>query len=223
MANELGKLKLEMELFDRWAATLDRAHLSAEWECAYEEWPRVYTAFSSFIAATSYEVWGEEAIQIILYLVARDNECEVLIRELAGSPDRLLVVAVRAIAHTDRDARWQVASVLGDLTERRLDAELILLQFAGDGDEYVRRRAILALGRLGSSLVARLAEEAWNREDPMQEYQRMAVLTALHDSSSASLEDYVRRAEADGRSYLLSTVREIRDAEGRCDRAPGPN
>lgn len=85
--------------------------------------------------------------------------------------------------------------------------EPLLLQFAHDEDEYVRRQALMALGTLGSPLVEDLAEAAWQTG---HEYQRMAVLAALRDVQSPALDDYLARAESDGRQYLLHYAAKIR-------------
>ena len=55
-----------------------------------------------------------------------------------------------------------------------------------------------------------LIEAAWEGEGPMQEYQRMAVLAALAKIGSASLGDYLQRAETDGRQYLQAYAATIR-------------
>lgn len=141
-------------------------------------------------------------METVIYIVARDNEVEIMVSELAQEPDRFLAVALACLSSAERDAKWQFAAELGKLSTHLQEAESLLLKFVEDEDEYVRRRAIIALGRIRSSHVERLAEQAWNREEEWQEYQRMAVLDALHSVGSPQLETYLIKATEDGRQYL---------------------
>lgn len=194
----------EASRFREWAT--DHAGPSGEWELDYGSWDAVLDAFTSFVGACSYETWNDEITQAILYLVARDNEAEFFVDVLAEAPDRLLLLAGAAIRYPESDARWQLADRLGDLREHMAEAESLLVHFAQDEDEYVRRRAVMALGRLGSRHVERLAQAAWNTGD---EYQRMAILDALHALGSPKLREYLDRARVDGRHYLVSFARKI--------------
>jgi len=89
-------------------------------------------------------------------------------------------------------------------------AEALLLDLAAGADEYVRRRALMALGRIKSGQVETLVREAWDSGD---EYQRMAVLDALHDVRSKKLALYLDMAQADGGQYLTAYAGRIRRGE----------
>jgi HEAT repeat protein len=136
---------------------------------------------------------------MVLYAIARDNEMQWLIEHLAQNADNLLCLAEPALDSDTWEAKWQIAMALGGLESRRAEAELLLLRFARDGDEYVSRRALLALSDLNSSHVEDLVASAW---DTGEEYQRIAVLCALHKVGSPLLKEYAELAEADGREYL---------------------
>ena len=81
------------------------------------------------------------------------------------------------------------------------------MRFVRDRDEYVSRRALLALGQLRSEKTEEYAERAWRTG---HEYQRIAALWALKECGSAKLSDYLREAEADGREYVLHNAKAVR-------------
>jgi HEAT repeat protein len=170
-------------------------------ESAYEGWGAAYAAFTAFVRGCPRALWDDAATQAALYLVARDQESEILVDEVTEDACRLIALAKAAIRYPEPDARWQMADRLGDLRGQEAEVEPLLVQFTRDKDEYVRRRAILALGRLGSPLVEEVAEGAWNTG---HEYQRIAVLSALRSIGSPQLQEYLDRAMADGRCYLVA-------------------
>jgi HEAT repeat protein len=95
------------------------------------------------------------------------------------------------------------------------EANRLLLILARDEHEYVRRRALGALARLGSSAVEPLAREAWHRPDEHQEWARMMALDCLHRIGSPHLEPFLAEAERDERQHLRDFAKRIR--QGRTD------
>jgi hypothetical protein len=166
----------------------------------------VIDAFTRFVRGCSDHPWDDEVIAEILHLVALDDEPEYLVDLLTEDPVHLLAVARGSILHPRWEARWQIADRLGDLHDDKVEAESLLIRFMQDGNEYVRRRAILALARLRSQHVEQFAEAAWRTG---HQYQRMAVVSALYEIGSLKLSEFLERAKADGREYLVSCAREI--------------
>jgi hypothetical protein len=70
----------------------------------------------------------------------------------------------------------------------------------------------MAMVQIGSPQVETIAREVWESE---VEHARMATLSALHDVGSPLLGDYLKLAEADGRSYLLAHVSAIKSEGAR--------
>jgi len=146
-----------------------------------------------------------EETDAVLYAVARDNEVELLAASMSEFPEHLLAAARASVGSSEPYAKWQLAEVL---TKNIPDeAHVILEALSSDDDEYVRRRVLLLLGRLRSPLIEGLVDRAWETGD---EYQRIAALHALHDAGSARLQDFLSRAEADGRQYLVENARNLR-------------
>lgn len=144
---------------------------------------------------------------MLLYIIARDNEMQELAKEVARNPDNLVCLAERATASPERDAKWQLAVELSRLERRPPQVESLLLRFAHDDDDYVRRRSMLALADTGSAKVEGLVAPVWETGD---EHQRMAVLYALWKTGSPQLDTYLAQAEADGRQYLVGYAARIR-------------
>lgn len=199
----------EVARFRQWAAKIPLETRSGEWECDYPDWQSVWAAAKHLIETVPTVNWTTALKDNFLYAVARDNETGNIADQLLGRSDALLVLAAQAIHSVEIDAKWQMAARLGELHEYKREAEALLVQFVQDGDEYVRRRALLALGRLGSAMTESFADTAWQTG---HEYQRIAALWALKDAASSKLRDYLQRAHEDGRKYLVGNAMKIRAA-----------
>lgn len=204
MRRDREDLAREICRFKSWAAETAGEPRSGEWECGYAHWPAFYDALSRFIATVETENLSPTAVSELLYGLARDNECEHVGALLADRPELLLAVAKAALEAAEPDAKWQLCARLAKVDDsRRDDAEQLLLVFVRDDDEYVSRRALLALSQLQSPQVEALAERAWATT---HQYQRIAALWALHAVASPALGDYLARARQDGREYLVQNA-----------------
>jgi hypothetical protein len=207
-------LKPEIDRFRNWADARFPEARFGEWECEYEHWPALYAAVFEFLSAKSVETWTDEEVRSVLYAVARDNEPEHLAGEMRRRhPTTLVSLARSALQFGERDAKWQLAEELGHLGQRGGEAEELLLILVRDEAEYVRRRALRALARLGSPAVEELAMEAWHRPNPAQEYARMMALWSLHRVGSPHLQRLLAKAEADERPYLSAYAVQVRRGE----------
>ncbi len=154
--------------------------------------------------------WAEATADDLLYALARDNEAEFIADELEHRPEILMGLAARGATSVEVDAKWQIAAKLGELNGQKLpEAEVFLTQLVQDADEYVSRRALLALGKLKSETTEIFAERAWQTG---LEYQRIAALWALKEVASPKLSSYLLEAEKDGREYVVRNAEEIRTA-----------
>jgi len=128
----------EIERFKHWATTRDpltAKYFPSEWECDYPHWGEMYEAVRIAIDGEL----NERLAQDILYALARDNEDEFILEMLEERPKKAIYLAEQAIKFPDREARWQIAVVLGRIGSK--DADRILANLEQDEDEYVRRRA----------------------------------------------------------------------------------
>ena len=201
--NASDALQEEVEKFNAWATLFPPHQRTGEWECSYDHWQSLWDAAVAVLESVPPNAWSERCRANLLYAIARDNEMEWISRQLAGKPDALLELARLAIDSSEPDAKWQVAVQLGALSTNREEGELLLLRLVDDEDEYVSRRALLALGALKSSHAERLAERAWRTG---HEYQRIAALWVLKDVAPSKLMQYVRLADEDGRKFVVENA-----------------
>ncbi|MBX9583912.1 MAG: HEAT repeat domain-containing protein [Gemmataceae bacterium] len=185
-----------------------------EWECDYGSWTDLRAAVLAFVAARPFDSWSAEELRAVLYAIARDNEIEYLARQVRSRhPDTFVALAAAAIGGDEPNARWQLAEGLGQLRRAGGEEERLLLALARDGHEYVRRRALGALARLGSPAAEGLALAAWDRPDENQEWARMMALWALHRIESPHLSRLLDEAERDPRQYLPGYAARVRRGE----------
>jgi HEAT repeat protein len=197
-------LKEEIARFRKWEAQLPAAARSGEWELEYPGWSALSAAFAGFMQQTKPSRWDESTVLDLLYIIARDNENEALVRLLSeAQPEGLFRLAEAAVGCHEPDARWQVAEYLGRVEGDKARAEAILLVLVEDGAEYVSRRALLALANLGSSHVSALCARAW---ETGHEYQRIAALHAIRAASPQELPKYIELGKADGRKYVVQNA-----------------
>jgi hypothetical protein len=190
-----------VQQFRAWAAANERT--TGEWEADYPEWASFYRAANAVLASDCDE-WDEQTKHWLLYAVARDNEVGLLARSLAEKQVNLL--AAYSLKTHESDAKWQLAEQM-----RRLrltpEGEQVLLKYAQDAEEYVRRVALMVLADLGSIHTEDLAFAAWESGD---QYQRMACLHALLHVQSSALPRYLGMAEQDGREYVRGLAKKIK-------------
>jgi len=133
----------EVERFRRWADRVRRStSRHGEWECEYPDWERLYESAEQFLGEAPRTLAAHK-IEQLLYILARDNEDERILQALAAYPRIALQLAHAGVGHSDQDARWQLAVLLGRI--RSPEAMALLKQFTQDSDEYVRRRAASAI------------------------------------------------------------------------------
>lgn len=144
MGNELiTAFKNGVTAFKNWARKAAKSF--GEWETEYNDWDKIYQQTEELIKGLSVEQWFDELIQDFLYILARDNESEIIIEQLIELPNQLLSIAKSAITYADKDAKWQIAYGLGEIREEKSSIRKLLNEFLKDEHEYVRRRASFAL------------------------------------------------------------------------------
>jgi hypothetical protein len=183
----LMDLKTEVAKFKKWAVSEPQDY--GEWEMDYPEWSAVYTAVEETL---SQPILNDGDVSLLLYILARDNECEFILDMLGDAPEHGLRLAEAAFSCLERDARWQAAVFLGRRSEN--EAKDLLRQFINDEDEYVRRRALLAISQHDSVFAE---ETAWQWIDSPHDFSRLAALSVLQDLQSPRLKKALERLRED--------------------------
>jgi hypothetical protein len=201
--NEKEQLRLAVDNFRTWADACFPAERHGEWEMEYDHWEDLYQAATAVLRCET-DTWDSETKDLLLFVIARDNENELIAGQLT---ERQCLLLGEASVHSEHhDAKWQLAVRLGKFPPLMIP-EPILLAFADDADEYVRRRALMVLADAGSPSSVPLALNAW---ESGEEYQRMACLHVLQRLDSPRLSAYLDLAEQDGRQYLVGVAQRIR-------------
>ena len=164
--------------WEQWSATADTSW--SGWQTLYPRWS---TNVIPAITQTLSEPIGHADGEAILFFLGLDNEAENILDMLSDSPKYSERVAVEALDHRDWEVRWQIAVVLGQIaTDGALNA---LVRMLADEEEYVRRRALLAVRDHRPEMAEETAISWLNSE---HEYSRMVALDTLAQLASGSLD-----------------------------------
>ena len=185
--------------------------IGGAWEVDYPAWNDIFDAFCHVLTQMDAETADSVLLDEMVYLIARDNEAEGFIQETTSHPQWFECLCRRAAASNESEAKWQFAAYLPECSCSQ-EVRDIILDFAKDPNEYVSRRALLAMPALRPDCVEQFAPLFWERNcysPELQEYQRIAVLVSLDAIHSDLLPQYLERAKQDGRSYLLEHAKRI--------------
>jgi hypothetical protein len=140
------ELLQEIEVFKNWAKITGKY---GEWETDYLHWDRIYYLVEKLIKETPVTEWDITLLNEFLYILARDNECEIIIDTLIENPNQLVSIAKHFVSFPDYNARWQIAYGLGEINETNQGIQRLLKELLNDDIEYVRRRASFAYEKKG--------------------------------------------------------------------------
>ena len=185
--------------------------IGGAWEVDYPAWNDIFDAFCHVLTQMDAEMADSILLDEMVYLIARANEAEGFIQETTSHPQWFECLCRRAAASNESEAKWQFAAYLPECSCSQ-EVRDIILDFAKDPNEYVSRRALLAMPALRPDCVEQFAPLFWERNcysPELQEYQRIAVLVSLDAIHSDLLPQYLERAKQDGRSYLLEHAKRI--------------
>ena len=185
--------------------------IGGAWEVDYPAWNDIFDAFCHVLTQMDAEMADSILLDEMVYLIARANEAEGFIQETTSHPQWFECLCRRAAASNESEAKWQFAAYLPECSCSQKVRDIIL-DFAKDPNEYVSRRALLAMPALRPDCVEQFAPLFWERNcysPELQEYQRIAVLVSLDAIHSDLLPQYLERAKQDGRSYLLEHAKRI--------------
>lgn len=213
----MEQLLFEIQTFKTWAMELSgdgmSSQLTGEWECNYPAWNAIYTAFSNVLSTIAVQDVQEDVRMELVYIIARDNECQWLIHEVIQYPQWLEALCQCSLERSDEpDAKWQLAYGLAKCPSSA-NAKAYVLRFVEDAHEYVSRRAFMALPVLFPEKIADYAPLFWDRDCygmELQEYQRMAVLEALYQIQSPLLDCYMDKARQSKQAYLIDFSNQLR-------------
>lgn len=193
----------EISRFKAWA--VDREGSYGEWECDYDGWEALYEAVEASFAEFASVTPDDATKDLLLYAIARDNECGRLSQSLLNYPELLRSIARYATHYPDWNARWQIPVVLGEA--ELLESPDLIRAFITDAEEYVRRRSLMELAKFCPAEAETLAISGMDEE---YEYTRIAALHVLFRVNSDRLPYFLERHESDPSEYVRRNVAELK-------------
>lgn len=186
---------------------------NGEWEIGVDEFDGMYHQILKTIQNVSYDKASDQMLNDILYGIARDNECGMIIDYLEDFPEWYSVLCRKSLSTGYTNAKWQFAESLRNY-QGDDGLQDVIFQFLDSGDEYTERTALKTLATLFPEKAERFAIEFWDRKkfenNKDYEYQKIMALQVLYDIRSPKLNKYLEMAEKSDFKWLRMNAEEIR-------------
>jgi hypothetical protein len=134
---------------------------------------------------------SEKEIHALVFLLDKDWSRGNLLISLSNSSASILLLASHASAMDLPDASAQLASKLDTVDAPASERVRLLLRFTENADEYVRRIAVMSLGRMHYAQIDEVVQRLWSYDGV---HMKMGCLTALKDANSPALKAYLELA-----------------------------
>lgn len=198
--------------FKAWAKanhpTITEENDNGEW-CFCNEFYDMEACSIDIISNTAASGATEQMIDDLLYVIARDNECEIVMDKLEEHNDWFSLLCRRCLNTGYANAIWQFAKHLPNYKGGD-DLKKIIYDFLDSGDEYTERMALRSLVEICPEQAERYAVKFWEREKyEDDEYQKIMVLHVLHQIRSTRLPHYLALASQSAHEYLRRNAAEL--------------
>jgi hypothetical protein len=201
-------LKSEIKKFRAWAKKYPVYKRTGEWECDYPKWVTIYAAFDDWLNSKDNSLDAEE-IDDILYLIARDNECENIIKKIAKHQELTLQLANLSVNTLHSDAKWQLAKAIGAFNSDGIDQ--LLFNISLDRSNYVQRICMMESAKRKSNYTKGMIEWSWSTSE---EYQQISAIWSLYWIGDTELTQYLKKAKESNVKYLVENAQEIENKLG---------
>ena len=183
---------------------------NGEWEVGSYEFVEMCINIFEIIENTQCCEATKQMIDDILFGIARDNECNIIVNALLHYTEWYSVLCRQCLKTNYINAKWQFAETLIDYKGNDNLQETIF-EFLEAGDEYTERLALMSLAYIYPDKAEEYAIDFWNRNKfENDEYQKITVLHVLYIIQSSKLEQYLNLAEQSKYKWLKENAREIR-------------
>ncbi|MBP5311155.1 MAG: hypothetical protein J6Z05_11215 [Lachnospiraceae bacterium] len=213
------RLYKEIRAFRLWAdknyPNRSEENDNGEWEFGVNSHFNEMLSTAILIASeTDIAEADEKLIDALLFVVARDNESEILADELLKHKDWFELLARKSPDTQYINAQWQFAKRLAGCDPCK---DLIFV-FIESEDEYTSRMALETMAKIDQKKAEEYAVRFWNRgkypegsyED---EYQKIMVLHVLNTVGSGKLNDYLKESLNMPYKWLKENAEEILNNE----------
>lgn len=211
-----AELYKEIKIFIKWADKFypkwSEENDNGEWEDGTDSnFLKMRKAAINVIKCFKCSDSDEKLIDALLFTIARDNECEIIINELVNYKDWYELLAKKSLGSKYINSEWQFAKKIGDCND--CDQQLIF-EFIESDNEYTSRMALSSLAKLNPEYAEEYAIKFWNRNkypygSYEDEYQKIMVLSVLEQIKSSKLEKYLEEALKSNYKFLVMNAEEI--------------
>ena len=102
----------EIDKFKKWEKDENPAYSKyGEWECDYQYWNDIYHEIDELLDQEELNLSNSQ-IDDLLYIIARDNECEIIGEKLSKNVPFVISLANYAISSLHSDSKWQLVKIL---------------------------------------------------------------------------------------------------------------
>jgi len=193
-----SKINFEFQRFREWEKYNNQNEIYYEYD-EYPHWIDIYTAIKKIPNDFKLSL---DSIKMILYFLARDHESEITLETLQEKPALGHLIAKEGVNCIDRDARWQVAVLLGYFK----DSKLLVKMIENDEEEYVRRRGLLALRDIDKISSEKIAIKHLHS---IYEYERVVAIDTLNFLSSSYFEKALNTLKNDSSIIVQNRIERI--------------
>ncbi|RJE91290.1 HEAT repeat domain-containing protein [Paenibacillus sp. 1011MAR3C5] len=202
-------LKSELKQFWDWLGLSSQEYellgtITNSHESMYPRWDELIRL--TCIAITNLEMGETSQIDLILEVMALDNEEEAILIEceeqLTNSGLNLLIE--KGCSFPFRNARWQIAELIGRKKSREFENYLIAL--TNDDSKYVQRRALLSLVKINSQLAN---EISFQKLEDDNEMIRLVSIRILSQTSSDFLKEATKKLASDSSLLIKEELNKI--------------
>jgi HEAT repeat protein len=197
-------LIVELDRLKEWARRTSTP--AQDWDAEYPDWPKL---MASAREALRRRPMNPDLTTRLLEALALDHEAESLRDTLVEEPEQGILLARAGLAYPNPDARWQIADFLGTLNQP--EANALLRRLVADPDEYVRRRALLAIQHHDPAFAEEVAA-SWLAAE--HEYSRLAALSVLSDLKSKHLASALELLKDDPSPMVRNKAATLKSADG---------
>ncbi len=192
----------EYNKFRNWETSNNPWYMKiGEWECDYEHWDQIYSAFDCWVELSPN---NESEYDALLYLIARDNEGEIIADKLMNYLPLAKRLAESSLSTVHSNAKWQLARVIANIAGDDIDD--LLFRLSLDRSYYVQRICMMESAKRKSKYAKEMIEWSWLTNE---EYQMICAIWSLHWLDDNDLEYLLERALRSKYEYLVKAANQI--------------
>lgn len=210
--NLLLELNHEVEKFKTWISqnfSLKQINEGTIDDAGYPEWNEVENLLQRIFEEIDFKSLNDLHLCDIIYIIARNWDVGTVLSwltedskfsQIGMKEEQFLIIAEYGANSPEWDARFQIAGLLYRVSStKKVKAIELSLKYYEDKVEFVRRRFLSSLFKLGYSKMHDLLEKSWLNNE---EYERMFCLDLWREINMEKYNFYLNESLNDERAAL---------------------